>query len=65
MITGEQSDLLSLPHANHATRLWEPEPFRYLGVRFVQQSFMRNDRQAEESGIAPTGNTLAERLTAH
>jgi glycine/D-amino acid oxidase-like deaminating enzyme len=65
MITGEQSDLLSLPHANHATRLWEPEPFRYLGVRFVQQSFMRIDRQAEESGIAPTGNTLAERLTAH
>jgi glycine/D-amino acid oxidase-like deaminating enzyme len=65
MITGQQSDLLHLPHANHTTRPWEPEPFRYLGVRFVQQSFMRIDRQAEATGIAPSGKSLAERLTAH
>jgi glycine/D-amino acid oxidase-like deaminating enzyme len=65
MITGQQSDLLSLPHANHTTRPWEPEPFRYLGVRFVQQSFMRIDREAEATGIAPSGKTLAERLAAH
>jgi hypothetical protein len=65
MITGQQSDLLHLPQANLTTRPWEPEPFRYLGVRFVQQSFMRIDRQAEATGIAPSGTSLAERLTAH
>jgi glycine/D-amino acid oxidase-like deaminating enzyme len=65
MITGHQSELLRLPHANHKTRLWEPEPFRFLGVRFVQRSFMKIDREAEQSGIAPSGKSLAERLTAH
>jgi glycine/D-amino acid oxidase-like deaminating enzyme len=65
MITGRQSDLLALPHANHKTRLWEPEPFRYLGVRYMQRAFMSLDRKAEQTGIAPTGRSLAERMTAH
>jgi glycine/D-amino acid oxidase-like deaminating enzyme len=65
MITGQESALLELPHANHKTRQWEPEPFRYLGVRFVQQSFMRIDRKSEETGLPPNGKSLAERLTAH
>ena len=65
MITGQKSALLELPHANHQTRQWEPEPFRYLGVRFVQQSFMRIDRKSEETGLPPSGKSIAERLTAH
>jgi glycine/D-amino acid oxidase-like deaminating enzyme len=65
MITGQESDLLALPHANHKTRRWEPEPFRFIGVRFMQREFMRIDRKAEATGVAPTGKTLAERLTAH
>ena len=65
MIMGRQSELLGLPHANHKTRQWEPEPFRWIGVRFMQREFMRIDRTAEETGIAPTGKSLAERLTAH
>jgi glycine/D-amino acid oxidase-like deaminating enzyme len=65
MITGQESDLLTLPHANHKTRRWEPEPFRFIGVRFMQREFMRIDRKAEATGVAPTGKTLAERLTAH
>ncbi len=65
MVTGRQSKLLELPHANHKTRLWEPEPFRFLGVRFMQREFMRIDRKAEQTGIAPSGKSLAERLTAH
>jgi len=65
MITDQKSVLLELPHANHKTRQWEPEPFRFLGVRFVQQSFMRIDRKSEETGLPPNGKSIAERLTAH
>lgn len=65
LITGRQTNLLRLPHANHKTRLWEPEPFRFIGVRYMQRAFMRIDRKAERTGIAPNGRSLAERLTAH
>lgn len=65
MITGTESDLLALPHANHKTRQWEPEPFRYVGVRYMQRAFMAIDRKAEATGIPPTGKSLAERMTAH
>ena len=65
LITGRRSELLTLPHANHRTRKWEPEPFRFLGVRFMQREFMRIDRKAEKTGNAPSGKSLAERLTAH
>ena len=65
MITGRQSVLLTLPHANHNTRHWEPEPFRFAGVRYMQHAFMRLDQKAERTGMAPNGKSLAERLTAH
>ncbi len=65
LITGVSSPITSLPCVNHRSRNWEPEPFRYLGVRFVQRSFMKLDRKAEVSGQAPDGKSLAERLTAH
>jgi glycine/D-amino acid oxidase-like deaminating enzyme len=65
LILGQDSDLLQLPHINHKTRVWEPEPFRFVGVRYMQREFMRLDRKAESTGIAPDGRSLAERLTAH
>jgi hypothetical protein len=65
LITGRQTELLTLPMANHRTRKWEPEPFRWLGVRYMQRAFMQLDQEAERTGRPPTGKTLAERLTAH
>jgi glycine/D-amino acid oxidase-like deaminating enzyme len=65
LITGRQTELLALPMTNHRTRKWEPEPFRWLGVRYMQRAFMRLDRIAEETGIPPSGKSLAERMTAH
>lgn len=65
LILGRQSELVTLPHVNKPTRKWEPEPFRFIGVRFMQREFMRLDREAERTGIAPSGKSLAERLTAH
>jgi glycine/D-amino acid oxidase-like deaminating enzyme len=32
LITGTDSDLVSLPWVNHRSRAWEPEPFRWLGT---------------------------------
>jgi glycine/D-amino acid oxidase-like deaminating enzyme len=65
LITGVKSKITTLPCVNHQSPNWEPEPFRYLGVRFVQRSFWNIDMKAERTGNPPTGKTLAERLTKH
>jgi glycine/D-amino acid oxidase-like deaminating enzyme len=65
LITGKESEITALPFVNHRSRSWEPEPLRFLGVRFVQRAFMRLDEQAKRTGVPPSGTSLAERLTAH
>ena len=65
LITGTPSALTELPLVNHRSRDWEIEPFRWLGVRYAQWSVGRLDEQAQRTGRAPTGRTLAERLAAH
>lgn len=65
LITGAKSELTMLPCVNHRSPNWEPEPFRYLGVHYIQYVFWKIDQEAERTGIAPSGNTLAERLTRH
>lgn len=65
LITGERSEITTLPCVNHRSPNWEPEPFRFIGVRYVQQAFMKLDEEAARTGVAPSGKTLAERLTKH
>jgi glycine/D-amino acid oxidase-like deaminating enzyme len=65
LITRTDSDVTKLPFVNLRGKDWEPEPLRFLGVRYVQESFVRLDRKAEATGIPPTGKSLAERLTKH
>lgn len=65
LITGVDSPITHLPPVNHRSRSWEPEPFRYLGVRYVQRGFWKIDMKAEHTGEPPTGNSLVERLTRH
>jgi glycine/D-amino acid oxidase-like deaminating enzyme len=65
LITGRTSELTSLPCVNHRPPNWEVEPFRWLGVSYIQQAYLNIDRKAERTGIAPTGRSLAERLTRH
>lgn len=38
---------------------------RCKSLRYMQYAFIRVDGKAEETGIPPTGNSIAERLTAH
>jgi glycine/D-amino acid oxidase-like deaminating enzyme len=65
LITRTDSEISRLPFINRRGRDWEPEPFRFLGVRYVQRGFEQLDRKAEETGIAPNGKSLVERLTRH
>jgi glycine/D-amino acid oxidase-like deaminating enzyme len=65
LITGRKSEITTLPCVNHHSPNWEPEPFRYLGVSYIQRAFWHIDQKAERTGIAPSGRSLAERLTRH
>jgi glycine/D-amino acid oxidase-like deaminating enzyme len=65
LIAGEATPLTRLPTVNHRSPRWEPEPLRWLGIRYAQEGFARLDRKAEETGIAPTGRTLVEKIGRH
>ena len=65
LITGEKSELTLLPTVNHKSPDWEPEPLRYVGVRYVQQAYFRLDEKAERTGVPPDGTSLAERMSRH
>jgi glycine/D-amino acid oxidase-like deaminating enzyme len=65
LITRRDSELTHLALVNRHGRSWEPEPLRYIGVRYVQRGFEQLDRKAEQTGIAPNGRSLVERLTRH
>jgi glycine/D-amino acid oxidase-like deaminating enzyme len=65
LLTETDSELTRLPCVNHQSPNWEPEPLRFLGVRYVQQAFARIDAKAAKTGVAPNGKSLAERFTAH
>ena len=65
LLAGRTSPLTELPIVGHRSPLWEPEPLRFLGVRYVQRAFARMDERGEKTGEAPSGKTLAERLSRH
>lgn len=65
LICGVDSELTQLPPVGHHSRDWEPEPLRYLGVRYVQRSYSRLDERAARTGKPPDGSTLGERLSRH
>jgi glycine/D-amino acid oxidase-like deaminating enzyme len=65
LITGAVTPLTRLPTVNHRSPRWEPEPLRWLGIRYAQEGFARLDREAERTGQAPTGRTLVERIGRH
>ena len=62
LIDGQQTERTELPLVGHRSRQWEPEPFRWLGVRYVQAALGRVDRIAEKTGRPPRGRSLEEWL---
>jgi glycine/D-amino acid oxidase-like deaminating enzyme len=65
LIGGRSSDVTHLPQVNYDNSNWEPEPLRWMGIRFVQSGFTELDRRAEETGQPPSGRSIAERLGRH
>ena len=65
LVTDTPSDLITLPTVNHRSPDWEPEPLRWLGIRYVQEGMMKLDEVTERTGIPATGKTLVERLGRH
>jgi glycine/D-amino acid oxidase-like deaminating enzyme len=65
LICDTPSPLRVLPVIGHRSPDWEPEPLRWLGVRYVQRGFARLDEQAERTGRPPSGRSLVERLGRH
>jgi glycine/D-amino acid oxidase-like deaminating enzyme len=61
LMTGGESDLLALPSVNHRQPDWEPEPLRWMGIRFIQSGYDEIERRAELTGQPPTGRSFAER----
>ena len=65
LILERDSEVTRLPQVGHQSPDWEPEPLRYLGVRFVQRTYARLDEKAARTGRPPDGTTLGERISRH
>lgn len=66
LATGRDTDLTHLPWVNRPVRRWEPEPFRWLGVRAMYGLYREADRREERglarpSRLARVGNRLTGR----
>jgi glycine/D-amino acid oxidase-like deaminating enzyme len=62
LITETDSDLTRLPMTRHHAKTWEPEPLRWLGVKFVTNTRKRMIRQVEREGRYPERPSLNQRL---
>ncbi|MFF2445578.1 NAD(P)/FAD-dependent oxidoreductase [Neobacillus sp. NPDC058068] len=65
LIYQKQTSLTGLPMVQHSSVKWVPEPLRWIGARYVQSEIGRLDKRSDLYGIAPKGNTLAERMIRH
>jgi glycine/D-amino acid oxidase-like deaminating enzyme len=65
LITDRVTDLTRLPLVSHRSPSWEPEPLRWLGVRFVQRGMTRLDQQGARSGRPLQGGAWVRWLSSH
>jgi glycine/D-amino acid oxidase-like deaminating enzyme len=66
LVLGRDTDLVKLPWVNRRVRRWEPEPFRWLGVRAMYGLYRTADRRegarlARPSRLARIGDRLTGR----
>jgi hypothetical protein len=65
LIAGKPSRLESLPLSQRRSPDWEPEPLRWLAVRYMQDAFRRADTALESGRSRPKDFPLAEFLGQH
>jgi hypothetical protein len=50
LVTGRDSDLVTLPWVQHRSRRWEPEPLRWLGVNAGLRAMQLADAEERLTG---------------
>jgi glycine/D-amino acid oxidase-like deaminating enzyme len=64
LIGGWETGLETLPFHRHGPPVWEPEPLRWMGVRYVQDAFARVDQADLAGRPRPLDTPVAEYLGA-
>ncbi len=65
LVSGRRTSLSQLPIAQRRSPLWEPEPLRWIAVRYMQDAFFRIDRAGKEGRAKPKDAFIAEYLGRH
>jgi glycine/D-amino acid oxidase-like deaminating enzyme len=65
LISDRRTALSQLPIAQRRSPNWEPEPLRWLAVRYMQNAFSRIDEAGKRGKPAPTDAPLAKFLGRH
>jgi glycine/D-amino acid oxidase-like deaminating enzyme len=65
LITGTESDLVSLPWVNHHSPRWTPEPLRWLGINTGLRVMTTADRTETRTGRVSRAGRLFGRLLGH
>lgn len=65
LIMSKHSELENLPISQRRSPDWEPEPLRWLAVRYAQEAFLRIDEAAAKGRARPLDAPLAEYLGNH
>jgi glycine/D-amino acid oxidase-like deaminating enzyme len=65
LIGGKPTALDSLVLAQRSSPNWEPEPLRWLAVRYMQNAFLRIDAAEEGGRTRPWDGRFAEWLGGH
>ena len=65
LISGNRTGLETLPLAQRQSRNWEPEPLRWLAVRYMQNAFARIDAAGANGRTPPLDAPIAELLGRH
>jgi glycine/D-amino acid oxidase-like deaminating enzyme len=62
LITGAATPLTALPWVGHRSPLWEPEPFRWIGVNLALQMMASADKAEERKGRPTRRADLVKKL---
>ena len=64
LLTGTDSDLVSLPWVGHRSRKWEPEPFRFVGINTMVLLPAGSDRHESRKGTpSKWRDAIVDRIT--
>ena len=66
LISGERTDLTTLPWVGHRSRRWEPEPLRWIGINAMSKLPVSIDNRESRTGRpARIREAIVGRLTGH